>query len=123
MRLLPAATALILICACGGSATTSPQPAQATVTGTVRLAPCRPVERIGDPPCPPVPGVRVEFASVAGGPHTGAVTDAAGSYSVRLAPGSYQTSVSRGLGRTSERVTVAAGELLQLDLSVDVGIR
>ena len=114
---------MILLCACGGSANTAPQPVQATVTGTVRLAPCRPVVRIDDPPCPPVPGVRVDFAPVAGGPHTGAATDSAGTYSVRLAPGTYQTSVSRGIGRSSERVTVAAGELLQLDLSVDVGIR
>lgn len=121
--LLGAALFLILVSGCGSAGSSPPPPAEGIVTGTVRLSPCRPVERAGDPPCPPAPGVEVRFQPVSGGAPGSAVTDSAGIYSVRLTPGTYQTAVSRGLLRNSARVTVASGDRLSLDLTVDVGIR
>jgi len=95
-----------------------------TVTGSVVIAPCRPVERPGDPPCPPRAGVGVQFQLVAGGPKVTTQTDATGTYSVKLAPGDYEARSEGGIGPgRSSRVTVVAGQSVRLDFTVDSGIR
>jgi hypothetical protein len=94
--------------------------AAGTVTGTVVVAPCRPVERAGDPPCPPRAGVEVDFA----GPVSRAVkTDAGGVYQVSVPAGSYTVTVRAGIRPQPTSVTVAAGQLVTLNLSIDSGIR
>lgn len=108
---------------CGASAVTPPAPQPATVTGTVRVSPCRPVERLGDPPCPPAAGIAIEFVPTGGGATLRTTTDAGGQYRISLGPGSYQARPSRGLGRNPQQVSVSAGQTLQLDLTFDVGIR
>jgi len=110
-----------LSAACGTNA--SP-PAQGTVTGTVVISPCRPVERAGDPPCPPRPGISVKFQPTGGGSPVSTTTDAAGTYLVRLPAGDYQASASGGILPSPPRqVAVAAGATVVLDLTVDSGIR
>lgn len=111
---------LVLAAACG----TYGSPGQGTVTGTVVISPCRPVERAGDPPCPPRPGIAVHFQPVAGGTTVSATTDASGTYRVQLPAGDYLAGASGGIGpgRTT-RVTVTAGATVTLDLVVDSGIR
>ena len=111
---------LVLAVACGAYGS----PGEGTVTGTVVISPCRPVERAGDPPCPPRPGITVRFQPVSGGSAVSATTDASGTYRVRLAAGDYQASASGGIGpaRTTP-VTVSAGATVTLDLVVDSGIR
>ena len=121
-----ALTALLIaasLVACGSAGVTPTSPALACVTGTVRISPCRPVERVGDPPCQPVPGMTIEFIPTGAGTSVGATSDGSGRYSVSLKPGTYDARASRGMGRGSQRVTVGPGEQLQVDLTFDVGIR
>ena len=114
------AAALLL----AGCAAPGPPPAPGTVTGTVVISPCRPVERVGDPPCPPRAGVPVSFQPAAGGAPTTVTTDAAGSYSVQLAPGAYDARPGGGIGtQPARRITVASGQTVTIDFSVDSGIR
>lgn len=108
-------TALLLLAACGAPGTPS-----GTLTGTVVAAPCRPVERVGDPPCPPVPGVTVTVGST----HT--ITDAAGVYRVTLPPGTYRVTVTAGVRQVPAEpasVTVVAGRATTVNLTYDSGIR
>ncbi len=93
-----------------------------SVTGTVSATPCRPVERVGDPPCPPVPNVAIDFTD--SGAHTfSATTDSTGTYLVSLAPGAYSIRVRSGFRSQPDRVTVAAGHTVSLNLTFDSGIR
>lgn len=111
---------LSIAAAACGSAGPASAPARAVVSGTVVAAPCRPVERSGDPPCPPAAGVVVDFGSER------ATTDAAGRYSVRLAPGTYSIAVTSGSMRRPgrpDRFTVTTAEPVSLDLTFDSGIR
>jgi len=99
-------------------------PGQGAVTGTVTISPCRPVERAGDPPCPPRPGITVGFQPVGGGSTVTAVTDAGGTYLVRLAPGDYLVRAAGGIAPgPATPVTVIAGSTVTLNLVVDSGIR
>ena len=91
-----------------------------TVSGRVVASPCRPVERPGDPPCPPVPGVTVEFGTAI------AVTDSSGAYSIDLPAGTYPVKVKAGAWErpaTPASVTVSAGTALVVNLTYDSGIR
>jgi len=91
-----------------------------SVSGTVVASPCRPVERAGDPPCPAVGGVTVEFGTAR------AVTNAAGVYSVHLPPGTYPIKVKAGAWErpaTPASVSVSAGAAIVLNLNYDSGIR
>ena len=109
--------AAVLLSACGPALLPAPA---TTVTGTVIAAPCRPVERPGDPPCPPVPGVTVII-----GPAR-AVTDAAGVYRLTVAPGTYAVSVIAGARQVPAqpaRLTVPAGGPMTVNLTFDSGIR
>jgi Carboxypeptidase regulatory-like domain len=101
-----------------------PSPGQGTVTGTVVVSPCRPVERPGDPPCPPRPGLTVSFQPVGGGGPFSTTTDASGTYREQLVAGDYLVSASGGIAPSRPtRVTVTAGATVTLNLSVDSGIR
>jgi hypothetical protein len=121
---LAAAVALLAVGACAASPVPMPAAAPGTVTGTVVIAPCRPVERVGDPPCPPRPGIKVHFERSAATVAT-ALTDATGTYRVTLGPGAYDVWAEGGLpgrGRTVP-VTVVSGQTVTLNLDVDSGIR
>ena len=121
MRILAGALALLALAGCGAI---GPEPGASTgaVTGTVVLAPCRPVERVGDPPCPPRPGVKVHFER--GSAAAVAVTNQNGVYSVRLVAGTYDVWAEGGIARPQPvRVTVQPGDTLTVNLTVDSGIR
>jgi carboxypeptidase family protein len=124
VRLLLTAAALALLCGCGSPyAPVPPAPAAGTVTGTVIIAPCRPVEMPGQPPCPPRPGIRVHFDQNSTTRAT-AVTDAGGTYAASLAPGTYQVWAEGGIVRPAAvSVTIVAGQTVTLNLTVDSGIR
>ena len=124
MRLLLATAALALLSACGSPyAPLPPAPAAGTVTGTVVIAPCQPVERPGQPPCPPRPGIRVLFDQRSTTRAT-AVTDGTGTYVASLAPGTYEVWAEGGIARPAAvPVTVVAGQSVTLNLTVDSGIR
>ena len=94
------------------------------MTGTVVVAPCRPVERPGDPPCPPRPGITVHFQPVAGGAEVTAVTGPDGTYAVSLPAGEYDARSEGGIGRgPATRVSVVAGQTVVVNFDVDSGIR
>ncbi len=114
------AALLLLLAACGGSAApVTTAPATALVTGTVVAAPCRPVERPGDPPCPPVAGVLVDFGGAT------ATTDAGGAYRLALPPGRYAIKVrAGGWERRANPPTATVGPgTTVLNLTYDSGIR
>jgi hypothetical protein len=83
------------------SYTTWAQDARATISGTVTNA-------VGQP----VANAKVTVKNVANGETTEAQTDAAGHYSIaNLAAGDYELTASgEGVGTTSSKVTLAAGE-------------
>jgi len=123
MRVVLAALALLVAGACAAGPVPIPAAAQGTVSGTVVIAPCRPVERVGDPPCPPRPGIKVHFeqASVSKGT---ALTDATGTYVMTLPPGVYEVWAEGGIGRgRTVPVTVVSAQTVTLNLTVDSGIR
>jgi hypothetical protein len=108
---LLASVALVLGCA------SVPGPT-ARIHGHVTVAPCRPVERPGDPPCPPATGVRIDFDAT----HS-TLTDARGDYSALLPAGSYDVVVEAGIGRRPVHVTLAPGTDVTQDFNIDSGIR
>lgn len=115
---------LALASACGPYGLGPPSPEPAVVEGVARFSPCRPVERPGDPPCPPAAGVRLEFVPASGGSTVTTVTDAQGGYGVDLPAGTYDARVGAGgIKPRPVRFTVAAGERRLLDLVFDSGIR
>jgi len=116
--------ALLLIVGCGYlPSPVPPAPAAGTVTGTVTISPCRPVDRLGDPPCPPRPGIKVHFEQGSAAAAT-AVTDGTGTYSASLAPGTYQVWAEGGMSKGPfVPVSVVAGQVVTLNLVVDSGIR
>lgn len=118
MRALGAALLGALILGCGQQVTA----VTGSVSGTLTASPCRPVERIGDPPCPPVPNVRVDFTG-SDSRTVSVSTDAGGRYLVSLPPGTYQVHVRSGFRSQPDRVSVAAGQSITVDLTFDSGIR
>jgi carboxypeptidase family protein len=119
VKTLGVVLALLAAVACG-PVPAGPGVKSGTVSGRVVATPCRPVERPGDPPCPPVPGVTVEFGG------TTTVTDSGGAYSISLPPGTYPIKVKAGAWErpaTPASVTVPAGAALVVNLTYDSGIR
>jgi hypothetical protein len=123
MKIVLAAVALLAVGACAAGPLPMPAAAPGTVSGTVVIAPCRPVERVGDPPCPPRPGIKVHFEQSSVSKAT-ALTDASGTYVVTLAPGVYDVWAEGGIGRgRTVPVTVVSARAVTLNLTVDSGIR
>ena len=129
--LLPAGlSAAILLAACGApspstqSASPTPVAAPATVSGVVVVAPCRPVERPGDPPCPPVPGIVIHFLPSAGGAALDARTDSTGTYRIQLPAGEYDARAVGGMSaRPATHVSILTGAAATLNFTIDSGIR
>ena len=114
-----------VVAGCGGPVLAPATVVYGSVAGTVVVSPCRPVERVGDPPCPPRPGIVVTFQPLAaGGAALTAQTDAGGHYSLRLPAGDYDAKAAGGIGGGRlTRVAIPAGGTVTLDLVVDSGIR
>jgi hypothetical protein len=108
--------------ACGRSASS---PAASGIFGAVTAGPTCPVEVQGSP-CPPGLWTGEVTATDASGRVFRTTTDDRGSYSLSLAPGSYQvvpvTSAGPPFGKPTS-VVVVAGAMRRVDLSVDTGIR
>lgn len=101
------------------------KPDEGVVSGTVVIAPCRPVERAGDPPCPPAPNYSFDLVPVAGtGPTQRVTTDPNGHYRATLQAGSYEARSRSVLKpRAGQLVKVTAGTTVTLNLTFDEGIR
>jgi hypothetical protein len=90
------------------------------VKGTVTIGPLTPVCRVGTPCDGPAPRVVLTFVS---GTRTfRATTGAAGTYAVRLAPGSYTVTASKGMRISPSVVVIRSGPRRQ-SFAIDTGIR
>jgi hypothetical protein len=94
------------------------------VTGEVMTTQCRPVEQVGDSPCPPYYGpirvLRVDQSLV-----TTAHTDRAGRFRLELPPGRYIVDPNddgKSLANREGYVTVREGAFSRVDLTHSVGI-
>ena len=95
------------------------------IFGTVTAGPTCPVETQMSP-CPPRPWTGDVTATDANGRVFRTATDDHGSYSLSLAPGSYQVVPVTGDGPpfgTPTSAVVVAGAMQRVDLTVDTGIR
>lgn len=121
MRLLPTLIAALTLAA--GAQASAPA---GTLAGLVTRGPITPVCAFEQPCDAPAPHVTLLFTRN-GSVARRVVTDASGRYAVRLAPGTY--SVSRSVAAAPDRklepnrVHVVANRRLQLDFSIDTGIR
>ena len=103
------------------------QPAESLVVGVVEAGPIRPVVIVGDsrPNTRPVAGAVVE-ALRGGNVVAATTTDDAGSYELRVHPGTYLVRVTAAGLHSKEpgqTVTVSAGESLTVSFVLDTGIR
>jgi hypothetical protein len=87
--------------------------------GTVTIGPLTPVCHVGTPCDGPAPRVVLTFTSTRGGFR--ATTAANGTYAVRIAPGTYTVTASRGM-RISPATLVVHGPRSQ-SFAIDTGIR
>jgi len=87
--------------------------------GTVTIGPLTPVCRVGTPCDGPAPRVVLTFRSPTRTFH--ATTAANGAYAVRIAPGTYAVTASKGM-RISPAKLVVHGPRSQ-SFSIDTGIR
>ena len=109
-----------------GTSTATPQ---GTVKGLVVAGPACPVER-ADQPCPPKPVPdRLVLIETTGGEVVARVTtDQKGQFTATLPPGTYTLKIPPGsslypVQRTEDRVTVVAGQTVQVQIELDSGIR
>lgn len=92
------------------------------VQGSVSRGPTQPVCAAEMSCSAPVAGASLTFAHGSVTRH--ARTDAAGRYSIRLAPGRYVVRVSGAhFGYSPRAVTVRAGRMSVLNIQIDTGIR
>jgi len=113
-----------MVAACGTQRPAAGPPAS-EVTGTVVAGPISPVARPGAPTTRPVSRATVEAQR---GTEVVAVThtDGAGRYELRLPPGTYVILAEADryfAKRSSQTVTLSAGETRRIDLLIDTGIR
>jgi hypothetical protein len=90
------------------------------VKGTVTIGPLTPVCRVGVPCDGPAPKVVLTFTSGTRVVH--ATTGAVGGYTVKLAPGTYTVTASKGMRIAPDTVT-ARGVALRRNFAIDTGIR
>ena len=92
--------------------------------GMVRAGPVTPLARPGVPATRPLPGATID-ALRSGEVVATAHTDAGGEYQLRLLPGSYLIRAKAGYpaGQGGQAVTVAAGQRLTVNFTLDTGIR
>ena len=111
---------LALILASCGSATGP----SSGIRGTILAGPACPGPARADSPCPDRP-VRMTVEVVTGTAIAATfTTDAAGTFSVTVAPGTYTLRSKSGLPTlTSSTVAVVAGEYTAVELRADTGIR
>jgi hypothetical protein len=88
--------------------------------GTVTIGPLTPVCRVGTPCDGPAPRVVLTFTSPARTFH--ATTGADGTYAVRIAPGNYTVTASRGMRISPAQLVVRSGTRRQ-SFAIDTGIR
>ena len=90
------------------------------VKGTVTIGPLAPVCRVGTPCDGPAKHVVLTFASPSR--TVRATTGAGGAYAVRLPPGTYTVTASKGM-RISPSQVVVRSTALRRSFSIDTGIR
>jgi hypothetical protein len=88
--------------------------------GSVTIGPLTPVCRAGTPCDGPAPHVVLTFASPSRSFHV--TTGARGTYSVKLAPGTYTVTASKGMRIAPSRIVVRSGPRRQ-SFAIDTGIR
>jgi hypothetical protein len=93
-----------------------------TLFGTVTRGPVTPVCEANSPCNVPATEAKLTFARP--GKNVTVRTDAAGKYSVRLAPGTYTVRSDMGMSLAPARITVRALKpRLRKDFAIDTGIR
>jgi len=90
------------------------------VRGTVTIGPLTPVCRAGTPCDGPAPHVVLTFTSAARSFRV--TTGSGGGYSVKLAPGTYVVTASKGMRIAPSRIVVRSGPRRQ-SFAIDTGIR
>jgi hypothetical protein len=122
MRFIAPAVIVIALTACGRAASPA---ADSGIFGTVTAGPTCPVEMQGSP-CPPGLWTGEVAATDGEGRVFRTTTDDHGSYSLSLAPGTYEvvpvTSGGPPFGKSTS-VVVVEGAVQRVDLTVDTGIR
>jgi hypothetical protein len=125
MRVLLIAALLAVTASCGAyhfPPGTSGQ--TGTVSGTVRVYPCSPVEQ-ADQPCKGLLGTGMQIVFSNGSDTRTTTVDSGGAYSIELAAGTWKVSF-KGIARIISgppSVTVPAGGSVQADYTIDSGIR
>jgi hypothetical protein len=94
--------------------------ASIVLKGTVTMGPLTPVCRVGTPCGGPAPRVTLTFRSPAR--VVVATTAKDGTYAVRLSPGTYTVSASRGMRIAPARIVVGSTARRQ-SFAIDTGIR
>jgi hypothetical protein len=121
-----ALAACVLLAGCAGYRFPGgPATGKGTVSGTVTVVPCAPVEK-ADAPCQgrPAGNIALIFTSPSNGQVT-AATDSAGNYAVELTAGRWTVSVKGYMRVISgpSTVTVESGDSLVANYVLDSGIR
>jgi len=120
------ATALVAVtAACGGYSFPGSTAAETgTVSGTVAVVPCAPVEQ-ADQPCKGRMGTGLAVGFTSGSNTAYAIVDSNGHYLAQLAAGTWKVSF-KGIARIisgPQTVTVPAGGSVTADYVLDSGIR
>lgn len=126
MRIRGVAVALVAVAALSGCTDDAPE-LVANVTGVVERGPTCPVET-EDSPCPPAPaaGVTVEIRLHGEVVVTSTTTDADGRFDLAAPAGAVEVVASDSEGLLSEdieKVTLDPGDDVEVELTLDTGIR
>jgi hypothetical protein len=121
--ILRIAAITLLLTACGTA--TGGSQAAGKVKGTVQSGPSCPVGGISACPSQGTTAVRIDFNPVAGGDARSTQTDSTGAYSIDLPPGTYHVSLNPqgSVVKGPQEVTVASGQVVTADYTVDSGMR
>jgi hypothetical protein len=125
MRVILVAALVAATAACGAySFPGSTQAETGTVSGTVTVVPCAPVEQAGQP-CKGLIGTGLAVVFTSGSNTAYAIVDSNGHYLAQLATGTWKVSF-KGIARIISgppTITVPAGGTVTADYVVDSGIR